>query len=36
MRFGYTIACVREAERSISEGGLTLFVRQPLPGEVRE
>jgi hypothetical protein len=25
----------QELERSVGEGGLTLFVRQPLPGEVR-
>jgi hypothetical protein len=26
---------VRKLERSVGEGGLTPFVRQPLPGEVR-
>ncbi len=35
MRFGYAIARVREVERSVSEGGLPLFVRQPLSSEVR-
>ena len=35
MRFGWAIARVREVERSVSEGALTLFVRQPLSSEVR-
>jgi hypothetical protein len=35
MKLCYAIACVREVNREVSQGGLTLFVKQPLPSEVR-